>query len=76
MSNYPKVFVKCVRYTGDVESMVWLNIPTDVYNSGDPTAIHQFVGEELSWQWFMHPKGMMVACYTPEHVNSLLEEVA
>ena len=76
MSNFPKVFVKCVRYTGDVESMVWLNVPANIYNSGDPTAVHQFIGEELNWQWFMHPKGITVACYTPEHVNSLLEESA
>ena len=74
MNNFPKVFVKCVRYTGDVESLLWLAIPTDVYNSGDPTAVHQYIGEQLDWCWFMHPKGMMVACYTPEHVESLLSE--
>ena len=75
MNNFPKVFVKCVRYSGDIESLLWLNIPTDIYNSGDPTAVHQYIGEQLNWCWFMHPKGIMVACYTPEHVDSLMEEV-
>ena len=74
MNKFPRVFVKCVRYTGDVESLLWLAIPTDAYNPNDWTAVHQFVGEQLNWQWFVHPKGMMVACYTPEHVESLLSE--
>ena len=75
--QFPRVFAKVVRHNHGLDSRhsssMWLRIPVGIYNSGDPTAVHQYVGEELNWHWMM--SGAVVACYTPEHVESLMEDV-
>ena len=75
--QFPRVFVKVIRHNHNLDSRhsssMWFNVPVQVYNSGDPTAVHQYVGEQLNWCWMI--TGASVACYTPEHVESLMEDV-
>jgi hypothetical protein len=53
---------------------MWLELPFEVSHSGDPFSIPTYVAEEFRYTFM--PTGSMVSCFTQDHVDDLLNEVA
>ena len=80
---YPRVFCKVSkrninRALGEYQdhehfTKMWLELPFRISHSGDPTTIHQWIGEEFNWTFMAY--GNMIPCHTQDHVDALLEEV-
>ena len=79
VNEYPRCFIKAIKANRINEwdephfTKMWVELPREVSHSGDPTAIPVWVAEEFN-HTFMCGNNV-VACYTSEHVESLLNEV-
>jgi len=81
---WPRVFCKIqkrnvnpqypLEFQEEHFTTMWLELPWEVSHSGDPHEIPTYIAEEFNYTFM--PSGPMVACYTQDHVDNLLTEVA